>query len=349
VNATYFTGDGFNLFNVKNFKANASNIDLLILSTIHTPDFHATGQRFNAINTTVSDSIGMSSFTVPQSRVEFTIAGFDPGVITYNDNGFGQLYRRYDNIRKYVPLQAGGFIYIQYPIFEGVCTSFIYNSNAANPMFIATGQHSNPLKTIQWSLDSSIWNASLQGGFSAFANDVAYSPQLSTFVAVGKGNRNIQYSGDGMNWSNVTNNFTEYNYLGTELYHRVKWGGLEFLSIRTSPVYGSRPVLFEIKTSRNGIDWNPVQTQTINIDTSETSLLHMNSFGFDYSSTMGAWYIFDANKRINYLSTSVSVEPSVSTFWNWKNTLPMNFDLVSTMNVPYCANVVYYQDSFSPQ
>ena len=346
VNATYFTGDGFNLFNVKNFKANASNIDLLILSTIHTPDFHATGQRFNAINTTVSDSIGMSSFTVPQSRVEFTIAGFDSGEIVYNE--FGQLYRRYDNIRKYV-FQNGFNRYILYPIFEGVCTSFIYNSNAANPMFIATGQHSNPLKTIQWSLDSSIWNESLQGGFSAFANDVAYSPQLSTFVAVGKGNRNIQYSGDGMNWSNVTNNFTEYNYLGTELYHRVKWGGLEFLSIRTSPVYGSRPVLFEIKTSRNGIDWNPVQTQTINIDTSETSLLHMNSFGFDYSSTMGAWYIFDANKRINYLSTSVSVEPSVSTFWNWKNTLPMNFDLVSTMNVPYCANVVYYQDSFSPQ
>lgn len=345
VNATYFIGDGFNLFNVKNFKANASNIDLIILSTIHTPDFHATGQRFNAINTTVSDSIGMSSFTVPQTRLEFTIAGFDSGYI--NNNAFGQ-YREYENIKKYALINNINRI-SQYPIFEGVCTSFIYNSNEANPMYIATGQDPNPLKTIQWSVDSSNWNAILQGGFLEFANDVAYSPQLSTFVALGKGNRNIQYSGDGMNWSNVTNNFTEYNYLGTEPYHRVKWGGLEFLSIRTSPVYGSKPVLFEIKTSRNGIDWNPVQTQTININTSETSLLRMNSFGFDYSSTMGAWYVFDANKRINYLSTSVSVEPSLSTFWNWKNTLPMSFDLVSTMNVPYCANVVYYKDSFSPQ
>ena len=343
--ATFFTGDGFNLFNVKNFKANASNIDLMILSTINTPDFHATGQRFNAINTIVSDSIGMSSFTVPQTRTELTIAGFDSGYINYNTSG---QYREYENIKKY-SLNNGIYTTTSYPIFEGVCTSFIYNSNGANPIFIATGQDPNPLKTIQWSIDSSNWNASLQGGFLEFANDVAYSPQLSTFVAVGKGNRNIQYSGDGMNWSNVTNNFTEYNYLGTEPYHRVKWGGLEFLSIRTSPVYGSKPVLFEIKTSRNGIDWNPVQTQTINIDTSQTSLLRMNSFGFDYSSTMGAWYIFDADKKINYLSTSVSVEPSVSTFWNWKNRLPMSFDLVSTTNVPYCANVVYYKDYFSPQ
>ena len=338
VTATYFTGDGFNLFNAKNFKSNMAGINLLLLSTINTPDFHATGQRFNAINTTVSDSIGMSSFTVPQSKIDYSISGYSyntsnyVSIVTINDVNPTQIMTTYISI------------------FQGVCTSFIFSSNSANPIFIATGQDSNPLKTIQWSLDSSNWNPIYQGGFlGGSANDVAYSPQLSTFVAVGKGNTNIQYSGDGKNWSNVTNNFTEYNYLGTESYNRVKWGGLEFLSIRTSPVYGSKPVLFEIKTSRNGIDWNPVQTQTIDINTSETSLLRMNSFGFDYSSTMGAWYIFDENKRINYLSTSVALEPSVSTFWNWKNTLPMSFDLGSTTNVPYCANVVYYKDYFSPQ
>ena len=345
VNATYFTGDGFNLFNAKNFKSNMAGINLLLLSTINTPDFHATGQRFNAINTTVSDSIGMSSFTVPQSKIDYSIAGY-----SYNMNNYAYPDNNYVSIVNYNDVNPSQIMTTTISIFQGVCTSFILSSNSANPIFIATGQDSNPLKTIQWSLDSSNWNPIYQGGFlGGSANDVAYSPQLSTFVAVGKGNTNIQYSGDGKNWSNVTNNFTEYNYLGTESYNRVKWGGLEFLSIRTSPVYGSKPVLFEIKTSRNGIDWNPVQTQTIDINTSETSLLRMNSFGFDYSSTMGAWYIFDENKRINYLSTSVALEPSVSTFWNWKNTLPMSFDLGSTTNVPYCANVVYYKDYFSPQ
>ena len=300
--ANYFLGDGSNLSNIINFTPNPK-ITFLSLSTVYTNTF--LGQSNTVANTTIiGNSIGINTASYQTTTSLVLACGSD-----------------FSNVDIKSSYQGGPWIPSASGLFDGVATSLVTNQNSTNPIYVATGQSTNPLKTIQWSIDGLNWNNSLRGGFyGGAANDVAYSPALNLFVAVGKGSVNIQYSGDGSNWSDSPTNFKDYSYSGVEPYNRVKWGSTEFLAIRTSPAYGTIPVTYEIKYSSDGINWTSVTTQTSNTGTSVTGTLSMNTFGFGFSNY---WYLIDNQQRINYLTTLGA------SYWSWSLSAP---------SIPYAAS-----------
>lgn len=81
-----------------------------------------------------------------------------------------------------------------------------------NGLWIAVGEYSNQYGTIQYSGDGSNWSNIISGGFVASLGSVALGSSVtfniytSQFVATGGGltsSDRIQYSSDGMNWSNT--------------------------------------------------------------------------------------------------------------------------------------------------
>ena len=300
--ANYFIGDGSNLSNVINFTPNPT-ISFLSLSTAYTTTY--LGQGNTVANTTVvGNSLTINTLSYQTTTSLVLACGSD-----------------FSNVDVKTSYQGAAWLPSASGLFDGVATSLVTNQNSVTPIYVVTGQSANPLKTIQWSIDGSNWNNSLKGGFyGGGGNDVAYSPTLNIFVAVGKGNANILYSGDGSNWSNSPTNFTEYSYSAIEPYNRIKWGSTEFMAIRTSPAYGTTPVTYEIKYSTDGINWTNVTSQTSNTTTNVTSLLSMNTFGFGFSNY---WYLIDNQKRISYL-TSLG-----ASYWSWSLSVP---------SIPYAAS-----------
>jgi hypothetical protein len=300
--ANYFIGDGSNLSNIVNYTPNPT-ISFLSLSTVYTTTF--LGQSNTVANrTVVGNSLTINSLGYETTTSLVLAAGSD-----------------FSNVDVKTSYQGGAWLPSASGLFDGVATSLVTNQNSATPIYVVVGQSPNPLKTIQWSTDGSNWNNSLRGGFyGGGGNDVAYSPTLNMFVAVGKGTANILYSGDGSNWSNSPTNFIEYSYSGVEPYNRVKWGSTEFMAIRTSPAYGTTDVTYEIKYSSDGINWTSVTSQTSNTATTVKTSLSMNTFGFSFSNY---WYLIDNQKRINYL-TSLG-----ASYWSWSLSAP---------SIPYAAS-----------
>ena len=80
-----------------------------------------------------------------------------------------------------------------------------------NGLWIAVGEYSNQYGTIQYSGDGSNWSNIISGGFVApsglsIGTSVTFNIYTSLFVATGVGltsSDRIQYSSDGMNWSNT--------------------------------------------------------------------------------------------------------------------------------------------------
>jgi len=300
--ANYFIGDGSNLSNIVNYTPNPT-ISFLSLSTVYTTTF--LGQSNTVANrTVVGNSLTINSLGYDTTTSLVLAAGSD-----------------FSNVDVKTSYQGGAWLPSASGLFDGVATSLVTNQNSATPIYVVVGQSPNPLKTIQWSTDGSNWNNSLRGGFyGGGGNDVAYSPTLNMFVAVGKGTANILYSGDGSNWSNSPTNFIEYSYSGVEPYNRVKWGSTEFMAIRTSPAYGTTDVTYEIKYSSDGINWTSVTSQTSNTATTVKTSLSMNTFGFSFSNY---WYLIDNQKRINYLTTLGA------SYWSWSLSVP---------SIPYAAS-----------
>lgn len=151
------------------------------------------------------------------------------GAITY---GPGQT----SNIALYVPLGGTPSNFASWGLLSnlrfseqgnGITAVSASNLAATFQGFIAVGQDSNPTKQIQYANDCNSlgiygyekqWSTIASVGFSVKGNGIAYASTSSNalWVAVGQdadSNANIQYSRDGLAWSNVTSGtFTTAGY-----------------------------------------------------------------------------------------------------------------------------------------
>ena len=277
ITGTLYTGDGSNLSNVIQF-TQSPTVSLLSLSTLTTLQLIETGSAL--VNTTVvGNSLTINNVNIASTTSLLVLGGSD-----------------FSNADIKTSYQNGPWIPSASALFDGVTTSLATNRSSNSPLYVATGQSSNPLKTIQWSVDGSNWNYITSGGFTGGGgNDVTYFTSQNIFIAVGNGAYNIQYSGDGKNWSNQTNNFTDYGYQGLEPNNKVKYGANTCMAIRTSPTWGSRSVIPEIKITLNGISWSNVPI---------ASGMNLISYAFDFGYYSGAyyWFLFDYLNKMYSIS-----------------------------------------------
>ena len=270
VTGSLFTGDGANLSNVIQFTQNPI-VSLLSLSTLTTLTVQETGTGSALTNTaTIGNSLTINNVATTSTTSLLLLGGSD-----------------FSNADIKTSYQNGPWIPSASALFDGVTTALTTNRSSNSPLYVATGQSSNPLKTIQWSTDGSNWNYSLSGGFTGGGgNDVTYFVPQGLFIAVGSGPYNIQYSGDGKNWSNQANNFTDYGYQGIEPNNKIKFGANTCMAIRTSPTWGSNSVIPEIKMTLDGITWSNAPIY---------SGMNLISYGFDFGYFSGGyyWFLFD--------------------------------------------------------
>jgi hypothetical protein len=87
--------------------------------------------------------------------------------------------------------------------FSNGADSIASSGNPNAPFYIAVGSNTNPLFSIQWSLNGTNWNPIQSGGFNQAGTKVTFGKGI--WVACGIDTdpaKRIQYSLDGLNWSN---------------------------------------------------------------------------------------------------------------------------------------------------
>jgi Chaperone of endosialidase len=119
-----------------------------------------------------------------------------------------------------------------------------------NPMtaniWVAAGQSSNALGTLETSIDGLNWTSAASGGFSVTGTDVAWNGSL--WVAVGQDaspNNTIQYTSNGSNWTSITAN----GFTGSG--QGVAWNGFFWVAVGADATPANT-----IKYSSDGINWN---------------------------------------------------------------------------------------------
>ena len=109
--------------------------------------------------------------------------------------------------------------------------------------YVAVGKGTG--NTISYSTDGIAWST-VSGSASIFTtsgSDVAYSSELSRFVAVGSGTNTIAYSDDGITWYPVANSTSIFSTSG----NGITWNGSRFIATGT----GTNTIAY----STDGLRW----------------------------------------------------------------------------------------------
>jgi hypothetical protein len=126
---------------------------------------------------------------------------------------------------------------------------YVFNVDDANGVvyggskYVAVGKGTG--NTISYSSDGVSWSA-VSGSTSLFStsgSDVAYSSELSRFVAVGSGTNTIVYSDDGVTWYPVANSTSIFSTSG----NGITWNGSRFIATGT----GTNTIAY----STDGLRW----------------------------------------------------------------------------------------------
>ena len=172
-----------------------------------------------------------------------------------------------------------------------------------NPKFVATGADSDPLKTIQYSMDGMSWNPIVRGGFTIpdsngfkTGTTVAYGPFIST-LPVGYTNVSRWLVGG---YADGTASTIFYSDDGSNFYTAIGTGDSLSTSIQKLKTGNSFAVGLNssnsIINSSNGSSWNL-----------GTSLTPLTAFGYGYSSDyLFGWYAFNSNGDLYYSSDNGS-------------------------------------------
>lgn len=122
--------------------------------------------------------------------------------------------------------------------------------NGSN-LYVAAGSDGTTLGSLKYSSDGSTWTNAVSGGFSNYANSVAYNQVLGKWIAVGYHgvgiNPPIEVSVDGCNWSNTG---SQYSQTGVDV--DVGWVGKEFISSIAFIGLSSQTV--EMRFKNSGVD-----------------------------------------------------------------------------------------------
>lgn len=251
ITATHFYGDGTYLNNLTNYQPNSLPKSIVATSSFYSDTFYANSALVNTNSFQYYQQLGNTIASTSQfsiSTITF-VSSIDIMVTTGFDLNENNIAYNLGNTR---------WNYGNQPMMDGVALKVATNSNADDPLLIAVGQSSNPLRTILWSRNGSNWNSIVTGGFnSGFGNDITYSSELGRWIAVGEDTQGtIQYSSDGSNWNYASNGFTID--LSPNFNNSVRWNPStsNFVSVKGYALTNMTSI--QIKTSSDGINWMDV-------------------------------------------------------------------------------------------
>jgi hypothetical protein len=194
-----YTGDGAQLSNVVNFRANIYTSSLF-LSNAYTIDVSA--QRLQTEFAALKDSLTVLRNPFLSSIDQWVAAGYDS-----QSNGNIQTSFSGTSWNRGIG-----------PSFNYFAKSITGNGNISSPIYVATGADSRTNYTIQWSQNARIWNPVDQGGFDIAVdgvktgNSVTYNSNLDVWVAGGFNpgtTSTLFYSTDARNWFCASNAFND--------------------------------------------------------------------------------------------------------------------------------------------
>jgi hypothetical protein len=293
ITASYFYGDGTYLSNLTNYQPTSLPKSIVATSSFYTDTFYANSavvktnsfQYYQQLGNTIAST---SQFSI--STITF-VSSIDLMITTAFDLNENNIAYNLGNTR---------WNYANRPMMDGYAIKVATNSNADDPLLVAVGQSSNPLRTILWSRNGSNWNNIVTGGFdSGGGNDITYSPELGRWIAVGEDTRgSIQYSSDGSNWNYSSNGFLVDVF--PNFNNSVRWNPTtsNFVAVTTYTL--TNPLSIQIKTSSNGINWLDLSgyynssNQFINTELSFNYTSPVLSYGYYNDGVIernNVWYI----------------------------------------------------------